>query len=55
MKSLNHRVVIHMHLFLSSRSLMISYSETKTVDVTLIHTWQQEKNELQLKNRVNDV
>lgn len=38
---------MHMHLFLSSRSL-ISNSNTKTLDVTLIHTWQQEINELQL-------
>ena len=37
---------------LSSGSLMISNSETKTVDVTLIHTWQQEINKSQLKNRV---
>ena len=28
---------------------MIGNSETKTIDVTLIHTWQQEINKSQLK------
>ena len=37
---------------LSNRSSsMNNNSETKTVDVTLIHTWQQEIKESQLKNR----
>jgi hypothetical protein len=36
-------------------SFMIGNSETKTVDVTLIHRWQQEINKSQLKNRVNNV
>jgi hypothetical protein len=40
---------------LSSKSLMIGNSETKTVEVTLIHRWQQEINKSQLKNRVNNV
>jgi hypothetical protein len=40
---------------LSNRSSSInSNSEIKTVEVTLIHTWQQEIKESQLKNRVND-
>jgi hypothetical protein len=34
---------------------MIGNSETKTADVILIHTWQQEINKSQLKNRVNNV
>ena len=38
---------------LSNRSSsMNNNSETKTVDVTLIHTWQQEIKESQLKNRL---
>ena len=38
---------------LSNRSSSINNnnSETKTVEVTLIHTWQQEIKESQLKNR----
>ena len=37
---------------LSNRSSsMNNNSQTKTVDVTLIHTWQQEIKESQLKNR----
>jgi hypothetical protein len=41
---------------LSNRSSSINNnSGTKTVEVTLIHTWQQEIKESQLKNRVNDV
>ena len=39
-------------LILSNRSSSINNnSETKTVEVTLIHTWQQEIKESQLKNR----
>jgi len=40
---------------LDNRSPSIGDSETKKVDVTLVHTWQQEIRESQLKDReVND-
>jgi hypothetical protein len=41
---------------LSNRSASIAdYSKTKSVEVTLIHTWQQEIKESQLKDRKNDL
>lgn len=41
---------------LSNRSASIAdYSKTKSVEVTLIHTWQQEIKESQLKDRENDL
>ena len=41
---------------LSNRSASIAdYSKTKLVEVTLIHTWQQEIKESQLKDRENDL
>jgi hypothetical protein len=41
---------------LSNRSASITdYSKTKSVEVTLIHTWQQEIKESQLKDRENDL
>jgi hypothetical protein len=33
----------------------MDYSKTKLVEVTLIHTWQQEIKESQLKDRENDL
>jgi hypothetical protein len=41
---------------LSNRSASITdYSKTKLVEVTLVHTWQQEIKESQLKDRENDL
>jgi hypothetical protein len=36
---------------LNNRTSVIDYSTTKSVDVTLIHSWQQEIKESQLKDK----
>ena len=41
------------YAFILSNKSSNDNSNTKTVEVTLIHTWQQEIKESQLKNRIN--
>ena len=41
------------YAFILSNKSSSDNSNTKTVEVTLIHTWQQEIKESQLKNRIN--